>query len=126
LEGLARLEGGAKQTLHYTDVSPDVVFLAVTRGGNHIFGHIFGTDEQDHPILKVDALEEALRVHSDDILSDIYVGWVGGFLDGERNKLQAALGEAGALAGKRVYIAHPRQAFAALTQALQENTDWLA
>ncbi|WP_322792813.1 type I-B CRISPR-associated protein Cas7/Cst2/DevR, partial [Bellilinea sp.] len=41
--GLAALSGGAKQTLHYTDVSPDIVFLAVTKGGNNLFGHIFGS-----------------------------------------------------------------------------------
>ncbi len=126
LEGLARLEGGAKQTLHYTDVNPDVVFLAVTRGGNHIFGHIFGTDAQDRPSLKMDALEEALRVHGEDILSEVYVGWVSGFLDAERDKLQTALEEDGTLAGTRLHILHPREAFAALTQALKENPDWLA
>lgn len=126
LEGLARLEGGAKQTLHYTDVSPDVVFLAVTRGGNHIFGHIFGSDDQERPTLNMEALEEALRVHADDILSDIYIGWVSGFLEAEREKLHAALGEKGELAGKRVHIAHPREAFTALGEALNKNPDWLA
>ena len=43
LDGLAHLEGGAKQSLHYTDVSPALTILAVTKGGNHIFGHVIGT-----------------------------------------------------------------------------------
>jgi len=61
-EGMARLEGGAKQTLHYTDVAPTVVVLAATKGGNHIFGHVIGANESGLPELKVDALKEALRV----------------------------------------------------------------
>jgi len=128
LNGLAHLEGGAKQTLHYTDVSPDVVFLAVTRGGNHIFGHIFGRDNMDRAALKLDALKEALDVHKDDILSDVYVGWVRGFMDEERTKLESALGEEGALSdwSDRIHISHPRQAFAALSKALENNPDWLA
>ncbi len=75
-EGMARLEGGAKQTLHYTDVSPVVVVMAVTRGGNHIFGHIIGANSRGLPELKIEALKEALTIFRDDILSDVYVGWV--------------------------------------------------
>ncbi len=128
LEGLARLEGGAKQTLHYTDVAPDVVFLAVTQGGNHLFGHIFGADERDRPTLNLPALAEALRVHADDLCSEVYVGWTRGFLDAERDKLEAALKEDDPLADwrGRVHISHPREAFAALIQALEANPNWLA
>ena len=39
-EGLACLEGGAKLTLHYTDVAPPAVMLAVTR-----FHHIIPYSE---------------------------------------------------------------------------------
>lgn len=130
LEGLAHLEGGAKQAQHYTDVSPDLVFLAVTRGGNHIFGHIVGADERHRPVVKIEALRQALDVFADDILSDVYVGWVQGYLDGERARFEAALSDDGPLAAwaERIQISHPRQAFQAVAKALQDdaNGSWLA
>ncbi len=127
VEGLAHLHGGAKQTLHYTDVTPDIVFTAVTRGGNHLFGHIFTTDAQDRPTLNVPALAEALRVYGDDILSDLYIGWTRGFLDAERAKLEEAFGEGGALEAwsTRVYLAHPQEALEALARDLEDHPDWL-
>jgi CRISPR-associated autoregulator, Cst2 family len=123
-EGMARLEGGAKQTLHYTDVSPVVVVMAVTKGGNHIFGHIIGADSRGLPELKVEALKDALTVFADDILSDVYVGWVRGYLDDERAKLEVF---AQTEEGKRIRISHPREAFRALIEALKqpEHAAWL-
>lgn len=124
--GLAHLSGGAKQTLHYTDVSPDVVFLAVTKGGNNLFGHIFGA-QGDRAALNLPALEEALAVHEEDILSDVYVGWVQGFLDAERSRLLDALQTSPALSKwqNRLRLDHPRRAFAALSAALEANPAWL-
>lgn len=124
--GLAALSGGAKQTLHYTDVSPDVVFLAVTRGGNHIFGHIFAS-QGERAALNLPALEEALTVHREDILSDVYVGWVQGFQDAERSRLLDALQHSPALAAwqGRLHVDHPRRAFEALSSALESHPEWL-
>ena len=128
-EGLAHLEGGAKQALHYTDVAPALVILAVTKGGNHIFGLVIGATGRGLPELKIDALKEALTIFKDDILSDVYVGWVKGYLDGERAKFEAALDDEGQLAGfaDQVKMGHPRQAFQALVADLQkpENAHWL-
>jgi len=128
-EGLAHLEGGAKQTLHYTDVAPALVILAVTKGGNHIFGHVIGATGRGLPELKIDALEEALTVFEDDILSDVYVGWVKGYLDEERAKLETALDDGGQLAAfaDKVKLSHPRQAFQTLVAQLQKpgNAGWL-
>ncbi len=123
-EGMARLEGGAKQALHYTDVAPVLVVLAVTRGGNHIFGHIIGANSRGLPELKIEALKEALTVFKDDILSDVYVGWVQGYLDEERAKLE---GFAQTEEGKRIKIGHPREAFRPLIEALKqpEHATWL-
>ena len=121
LDGLAQLEGGAKQTIHYTDVAPPLVILAVTKGGNHIFGHIVGADSKRLPIIKTAALEEALTVFADEILSDIYVGWTQGYLDEERAEF-----EAWAAKQERVKISHPRQAYQTLTEALKQNRSWLA
>lgn len=111
-EGISRLEGGAKQSLHYTDVSPDLVIMAVTKGGNHIFGHVIGADGRGLPELKTDTLQEALAVFHEEILSDVYVGWVKGYLDDERAKLEA-------LVSPRIRIFHPRQAFQALINDLK-------
>lgn len=121
LDGLAQLEGGAKQTLHYTDVAPPLVILAVTRGGNHIFGHVVGADKSHQPVVKTDALEEALRVFQNDILSDVYMGWTKGYLDEERAKF-----EAWAAGKSNIRISHPREAFQSLRDALQAHPDWLA
>lgn len=129
LDGLAHLEGGAKQSLHYTDVSPALVILAVTKGGNHIFGHIIGANRQEEPVLKTDALAEALTVFEDDILSNVYVGWVKGYLDDERAKFSKELdGETGLAAFKsRIRVGHPRDAFKAFADDLRksENANWL-
>ncbi len=87
-EGLAHLEGGAKQTLHYTDVSPVIIIMAITKGGNHIFGHAIGANSKGLPEIKLAALRESLRIFNDDLLSDVYVGWVNGYADDERAKLE--------------------------------------
>jgi len=123
-EGMAQLEGGAKQTLHYTDVAPALTIMAVTKGGNNIFGHVVGATGRGLPELKLDALREALAVFDSEILSDVYVGWVKGYLDDERAKLEAfALTPEGA----RVRISHPREAFKSVAAALREesNRSWL-
>jgi CRISPR-associated protein Cst2 len=128
-EGLAHLEGGAKQTLHYTDVAPALVILAVTKGGNHIFGHVVGATRRGLPELKHEALKEALTVFADDILSDVYVGWVKGYLDEERARFEAALADKAELAefAGQVKLSHPREAFQALVTQLNkpENAGWL-
>ncbi len=130
LEGLAHLEGGAKQTLHYTDVSPVLTFIAITKGGNHIFGHVVGADERHRPVVNIEALKEALTVFEDDLLSDIYVGWVQGYLDDQRAAFERALGEDGELAAwrDRIHIMHPREAFLALAEDMRkpEHASWLA
>ena len=121
LDGLAQLEGGAKQTIHYTDVAPPLVVLAVTKGGNHVFGHVVGTNNNRLPTMKTAALKEALTVFADEILSDVYVGWTQGYLDEERLQF-----ETWAANQDRIKISHPRQAYQALIEALQQNPSWLA
>ncbi|MDI7249435.1 MAG: type I-B CRISPR-associated protein Cas7/Cst2/DevR [Bacillota bacterium] len=123
-EGLAQLEGGAKQTLHYTDVSPVVTIMAVTRGGNHIFGHVVGATTRGLPEMRVEALEEVLTVFADDIVSPVYVGWVRGYMDEERTKLEAF---ADTPKGRAIRVMHPREAFGALVDDLRrpENHGWL-
>lgn len=127
LEALAVLDGGAKLAVHYTDVSPDLLFVAITRGGNHIFGHIVGPDAQNRPTLKIDALRETLRVSGEDVLSPVFVGWVPGYLDSERSRFAAALEDGGELAAQhdRIRLLHPREALRELVQELGRNEQWL-
>lgn len=129
-EGLAHLEGGAKQALHYTDVSPVLALMAVTKGGNHIFGHVVGANNKGQPVVKVEALKEALTVFADTLLSPIYVGWVRGYLDEERAKFEQFVEEfnGGRDEQRKVRISHPRDAFLSLANAFEEeaNAAWLA
>jgi len=118
-EGMARLEGGAKQTIHYTAVAPAVVVLAVTRGGNNIFNYIFN-EKRGVPVVNLDALQEVLDVFADELLSPIYVGWVRGYQDDERAKLETFIAE-----HPQVKVSHPRRAFSALIHDLGEHSDWM-
>ncbi|MGQ9928014.1 MAG: type I-B CRISPR-associated protein Cas7/Cst2/DevR [Chloroflexaceae bacterium] len=124
-EGMAQIEGGAKQTLHYTDVSPALIMLAVTRGGNHIFHHVVGANRFGQPQLKVAALREALHIYADTLLSPIYVGWVQGYLDEERARFEAFLADHNANAGHPIQLSHPRLALQALIQGCEEHPAWL-
>jgi CRISPR-associated protein Cst2 len=118
-DGLSHLEGGAKQTLHYTDVSPALVILAVTKGGNHIFGHVIGSNSKGIPEIKQDALSEVLQVFKGEIQSAIYVGWVKGYLDDERSKFESFA------SGKPIKLSHPREAYFALIEEIAKNPAWL-
>jgi CRISPR-associated protein Cst2 len=123
-EGMAQIEGGAKQTLHYTDVSPALLILAVTKGGNHIFHHAVGANRQGQPEIRMKALREALAVHADALLSPVYVGWVQGYLDDERAKFEAFAQEQNATSA-RVIISHPRTALQSLIDGFDANPAWL-
>lgn len=121
LEGMARLEGGAKQALHYTDVSPALVMMAVTRGGNNIFGYVAQADSRGELTLHIPALEEAMRVFAADLLSPVFIGWKEGYCQPERERVLAEPFVAQAVAEKRIIVSHPREAFQAMAQALGAN-----
>lgn len=120
-EGFSRLEGGAKQTIHYTTVAPALVLLAVARGGNHLFDYIIQPNQMRLPQLNLSALEEAMTVWADQLLSPIYIGWVRGYLDEERAKLDAFARER-----STIKIDHPRTILAAVRDDLAAHPEWLA
>ncbi|MCU0491500.1 MAG: type I-B CRISPR-associated protein Cas7/Cst2/DevR [Chloroflexaceae bacterium] len=124
-EGMAHLEGGAKQTLHYTDVAPALLVMAVTKGGNHMFGHTLGANRLGQPECKIEALREALTVFRDDLLSPVYVGWVRGYMDEERAKIEAFVNEYNADSANQISISHPREALLSLARAFAKNPTWL-
>lgn len=116
LRALGRLEGGAKQTLHYTDVTPAFVIMGVTKGGNHMFGRVVTTNERNQPVINQDALLQVSEVFADDLLSGVYVGRAAGFMDSEQTVFEAF----------NLNVVHPRQAFDALADDLAKNPDWMA
>ncbi len=122
-EGLALLEGGAKQAIHYTDVTPAFCILAVTRGGNHIFGHIVGANK-GLPEIKLAALQEALTTMGDEILSPVYIGWVQGYLDEQRAQFEQFIQT---FSGRPLLVRHPRDAYREFLADLarSENVSWL-
>ncbi|MHB8625285.1 MAG: type I-B CRISPR-associated protein Cas7/Cst2/DevR [Aggregatilineales bacterium] len=113
LRAFARLEGGAKQTLHHTDVNPAFVCMAVLRGGNNPFLNLVSTTSA--PSLHTAALDEALNVFQHDFQSRPYIGLRQGFMDSAYS----------VLAERSLEVVHPRQAFEAVCLALETHGEWL-
>ncbi len=120
-EGLAQLEGGAKQSLHYTPVGPSLFIAAVMKGGVSPFQHAIGADRAGNPVIKAAALTEALEVWGDQLLSPLYLGWKRGYLDEQRDAIEAALEASGVVA----VVADPRLVFQRIAADLRENPAWL-
>ncbi len=123
LSGLAHLEGGAKQAIHYTDVTPAIIMAVVLKGGNNPLHYVVVADEKGKPVVHVEALEQAVAVWKDKMLGKLYVGWVKGFHDHERQKLEAALTTL-----KFAYqLDHPRVILESLATDVQNpaNAHWL-
>lgn len=108
---LGRMDGGAKQALHLTDTAPSVLVLAVCNHGNQPFQRLFTRGDLDNTVFRADVLEESLRVFTEDLQSDVYIGWARGFLDEERKKLEEMCNENGKprLHGRNIQIGHPRE-----------------
>ncbi len=121
LDGLSRLEGGAKQTLHYTPVGPSLVVCAVMRGGVSPFQHAVGADRAGQPVVKAEVLIEGAQVWNDQLLSPIYLGWKRGYLDESRAAVEAALAEA----GLEIVTGDPRVVFQRLSNDLAAHPEWM-
>lgn len=102
---LALLAGGAKQAVHYTDLTPAVIFLAVTRHGNNPFYRMLTATQTHATQFHKEAFQELMEVYRDQFLSPVYVGWARGFLDEEREKLEVAIAGGGWTA--QVTVGHP-------------------
>jgi CRISPR-associated protein Cst2 len=132
LKGLGILCGGAKQALHYTDVTPSVLIAMVTKGGNNPLQYIIGADSKGLPAIHSEGIKEMVAVWGDQIMSKLYVGWVQGFHDGERDKLKHILeGEPKDSSPTRPLLAHslkhPREILNEIIEDLNEsaNQSWL-
>lgn len=84
INALSYLSGGAKQTLHHTDVTPKFIILTIIEGGNNLFMNIVSeniSNQHDQKIINFEALKTIINDYKDIILSDIYIGKNEGFLD---------------------------------------------
>jgi CRISPR-associated protein Cst2 len=113
LKGIGRLNGGAKQTIHYTDVAPTLVIAAVIRGGNNPFSYVFG-HKNGAPVLNTETLQAVVNdLKSDNLLlSPVYVGWKPGYLPDEYSKLDGVSG---------INMVTPRLAFESIANWLTAN-----
>lgn len=129
LQGFTRINGGAKQSIHYTDVSPKFLIMAVAKGGNHLFATCVGATNKGLPVVKTEAIKEVARVFKDDIISGIYVGLPEGYLDEQRDKVKETLNEISSqdTYGKRkTFLGHPKEAIEEFLKDLGENKEtWL-
>lgn len=120
-EGLSQLDGGAKQTLHYTPVAPSLFLASVMRGGVSPYQHAVGADERGQPRIKPEALTEALAVWQDQLLSPVYLGWRRGYLDEQRAGVEQALRQS----GLPHEVGDPRVVFRAIARDLREHPEWM-
>ena len=131
IKTLGRLDGGAKQTPHLTDTAPSVLVLAVCKSGNQPLLRLFTRGDLDNTVFRSDVFEEALRVFSSDLDSDIYIGWARGFLDAERKKLEDLLKKDDgkfSYEGRRIHLNHPREVVDAFATAIADESHqtWFA
>lgn len=121
IRAFGNLEGGTKLTIPYTDVTPSLLIAAVIRGGNHPFSRVIRTDSQRRPEVVLEALQEILRVYKDQILSDVFIGWPKGYLDEQRQGVEALTAEDRSNVTLR--WGHPREAMAALATELEKGSN---
>jgi len=119
---LATLDGGAKQTIHYTDLTPAIVFLAVTRNGNNPFYRMLTSSSTRTTQFHTSAFQELMTAYDDQFLTDIYVGWAQGFLDGERKKLE----DAASMMNGKLKLGHPATQIVSFASILgtAEDSGW--
>jgi len=113
LKGIGRLDGGAKQSLHYTDVAPAVSISAVIRGGNNPFQYVF-THRNGVPVFNADVFMQVLNDMDAQktLLSPVYIGWKPGYLPEELAKVPVH---------KDIPVSTPQTAFDNLAGYLANN-----
>jgi CRISPR-associated protein Cst2 len=122
IKAIGELEGGAKLTLHYTDVTPALIVCAVVKAGNNPFARTIRPDLRGNPEVSIEALKEILRVYQDQIFSQVFVGWARGYLDDQRAKVEAL--SAAELSGARLRWGHPREVMAQLAEELTRESSY--
>ncbi|QXD14022.1 type I-B CRISPR-associated protein Cas7/Cst2/DevR [Rhodocaloribacter litoris] len=126
LSAMPVVDGGAKHALHYTDVNPVVVIMAVVRGGNNPFYYTIDGDRQGLARPVLEAFQEIGEVWGDQILSPLYIGWVEGYASEGRQELEQNLETLQQAYPHGVVLGHPRRVFARLAEELERHPEWLA
>ncbi len=121
---LAYLSGGAKQAVHYTDITPAVMAIAVTKYGNNPFYRLFTAGSSYTTQFHEAAFREMMSVYGDQFLGEVLIGWSHGFLDEERKKLESARDQDG-MEG-RISLAHPVEQIRRMAESLRDpaNSAW--
>lgn len=124
LTAIGSLVSGAKQALHYTDLTPAVVFLAAVKSGNHPFYRVLGASKTYETVFQRAVFDELLTVHKASFLSNIYIGWAKGFLDDQRSALDKAVTESPLK--DQIHIDHPCNVINSLADIISEGKgdDW--
>lgn len=129
MQGLSQLVGGAKQSIHYTDLLPKFLILAVAKGGNHLFSTVVSADPKGLPVINTEALKETCKVYKDELISGIYIGLPQGYLDHQRQQLIEALREISdseKYKKRKTFIGHPKEAIDSFVKDLGEECQiWL-
>ena len=118
LEALPVLNGGAKLTLHLTDVTPKLIILSVLDGGNHPFMNLI-VEQNGVGKLSIDALREVITDYADRFCDAIYIGRRSGFMD-ELDEELNDLASCNDLPCEIVYDS-PNQVINQLAQKLEEH-----
>jgi len=116
LRALGQIDGGAKQTLHYTDVTPAFIIAGVTTGGNHIFGRVVKAGADGRAKIHEAALRQAVSVFGNELQSSIYLGRVENFMD-DSAAILSQYGDPSI---------HPRQTLDKLADDLAAHPEWMA
>jgi CRISPR-associated protein Cst2 len=120
VEAIPLVQGGAKQTLHYTDTTPVVTIAAVTKYGNHPFNFLFD-EKNGQVVFNADALEKTINSVGDQLLSAVHIGWKPGFAPDQEAKIEGLSGTF----GDKIFSGTPINVYQALSAALAKNPHWL-
>jgi CRISPR-associated protein Cst2 len=120
VEAIPLVQGGAKQTLHYTDTTPVITIAAITKYGNHPFN--FLVDEKNgQMVFNTEAFTSILNGLGDQLLSPVYIGWKPGYAPDQGSNLATALGEV----QREIVAGTPLEVYQALSEAFGRNPQWL-
>ncbi|MHA1812440.1 MAG: type I-B CRISPR-associated protein Cas7/Cst2/DevR [Candidatus Thorarchaeota archaeon] len=89
LKAIPHLNGGAMSTRHLTRVAPSLIVLGAFRTGSHVFSHLATQLSDGRAGLHVTALRQVLDDYGDELVTRVYVGREEGFLDYQREDIEA-------------------------------------
>ncbi len=120
VEAIPLVQGGAKQTLHYTDTTPVMTIAAVTKYGNHPFN--FLVDEKNgQMVFNTEAFEKTLYSVAPQLLTRVYVGWKPGFAPDQEMKLASLTDDI----QQWLIRGTPLEVYQKLSEELAKNAEWL-